>query len=401
MPAANTTASYGTVAKTFHWLTALLIFTLIPLGIIANDMTYDTAEQLAQKALLFQIHKTLGIFTFFVALARIAWAISQPKPGALHPDRRVEHWAAETVHWLLYGSLVLVPLTGWIHHAATEGFAPIWWPFGQSLPFVPKDEGVAGVFAGLHIVFERVLVLSILLHVAGALKHHFVDRDETLRRMWFGSNGAPAVGGRSRAALPIVSALAAWAVAVGIGAGLGVYQSHAAVAPQTAELEDVASDWVVQEGRVALEITQFGNVVEGQFADWTASISFDPEVPQGKAGEVDVTIAIPSLTLGSVTGQALGPDYFNAEAHPTAIFTADIVTIPDGYAAEGTLTIRDNSVPVTLPFSLTLQDDTASMTSRVTLNRLDFGIGENMADESSLAFAVDVTVSVTATRAAD
>ncbi|MEX0339096.1 MAG: cytochrome b, partial [Arenibacterium sp.] len=111
MPVSNSTQSYGSVTKTFHWLTALLVLTLIPLGIIANRLPYDTSEQLAQKAYLFSLHKTLGVTMFAVAVLRILWALAQPKPGALNAKRRVEHLLAETVHWLLYGSLVLVPLT--------------------------------------------------------------------------------------------------------------------------------------------------------------------------------------------------------------------------------------------------------------------------------------------------
>lgn len=64
MPLTNAEDRYGSVTKTFHWLIALLILTLIPLGLIANDMAYDTAEQLATKAWLFSLHKTLGITVF-------------------------------------------------------------------------------------------------------------------------------------------------------------------------------------------------------------------------------------------------------------------------------------------------------------------------------------------------
>ncbi|MEM9581134.1 MAG: cytochrome b/b6 domain-containing protein, partial [Pseudomonadota bacterium] len=167
MSAQNTATSYGSVAKSFHWIVALGIVTLIPLGIIANGMAFDTSEALARKAWLFSLHKTIGVTIFFVALARIAWAISQPKPAPLNPERKLEHFMAELVHWLLYGSLVLVPLTGWIHHASTAGFAPIWWPFGQNLAFVPKNETLAATTAGLHIVFERVLAASVILHIAG------------------------------------------------------------------------------------------------------------------------------------------------------------------------------------------------------------------------------------------
>ena len=393
----NSTFSYGTLSKTFHWLTALLIITLIPLGIVANKLPYDTAEQLAQKAFLFSLHKTLGITTFAVAIARILWAIGQPKPGPLHPDRKLEHWLAETIHWLLYGSLVLVPLTGWIHHAATQGFAPIWWPLGQNLPFVPKDEAVASLFAGLHIVFERVLMVSVILHIAGAFKHHIIDKDVTLLRMWFGQRNLPDVKPAKRASLPVISALTAWCVALGIGGMLGLYESHSQTQAGP-ELAEVTSDWTVQSGDISITIMQFGSEVTGTFADWTAQIDFDPDIPNGKAGAVNVTISIPSLTIGSVTAQALGPDYFDAATHATAAYSGDIFTTPDGYIAKGTLTLRGNSLPVDLLFSPILEGDTATVKTRTTLQRLDFDIGTNMTDESSLGFDVKVLINLTAHR---
>ena len=294
MSATNTAHRYGSVTKTFHWLTALLILTLIPLGIYANGLPYDTSEQLAQKAWLFSMHKTLGVTVFLVALARIAWALSQTKPAGLHPERKVESWLAETVHWLLYGSLLLVPLSGWIHHAATTGFAPIWWPFGQNLPFVAKSEDTATLFAGLHIVLERVLILSILLHAVGALKHHFIDKDATLKRMWFGKTQTPEATGAHHHTLPLLTAVAAWAVAIAIGAATGTYSKHTEGVKQVA-LASVQSDWTVEDGSIAITITQFGSEVTGQFADWTATIAYDPEA---RTGDTTVTIAIPSLTLG-------------------------------------------------------------------------------------------------------
>ncbi len=188
MSAQNTARTYGSVTRAFHWSIALLIVTLIPLGLVANRLPFDTGAQLALKGAVFQVHETLGIFVFIIAAARIRWAMTQTRPVPLHPERRAESFLADLVHWLLYASLVLVPLTGWIGHAATEGFAPIWWPLGQGLPFVPKSDAVAHTFASLHIVFGRVLIIVLLLHIAGALKHHLIDRDATLRRMWRGAD---------------------------------------------------------------------------------------------------------------------------------------------------------------------------------------------------------------------
>jgi cytochrome b561/polyisoprenoid-binding protein YceI len=339
----------------------------------------------------------LGVAVFFVALARIAWAIGQPKPAHLHPERKVETLAASTVHWLLYGSLLIVPLSGWVHHAATAGFAPIWWPFGQDLPLVPKSDALAGVTAGLHIVFERVLAASIFLHLAGALKHHFVDRDETLRRMLPGRVDAGMPGkSHGSAALPILAAFAVWGVALGIGSALGLYSKHDG-SVQAAALEAVQSDWVVQDGTLEIGVTQLGSAVAGQFADWTAAIRFDESITDGVAGSVEVVVSIGSLTLGSVTSQAMEPDFFNAEAFPTAVYSAQIIAGPDGYRAEGDLTIKDTTLPFSFPFELEVTDGLARMQATSSLDRRTFNIGTGtQPDETNVGFQVTLSIALTA-----
>ncbi len=393
----NTATRYGAVAKFFHWSIALGIVIMIPLGIVSAQLPYDTAEALARKAMLFSVHKTFGIVLFALALARILWALTQPKPVPLHPDRKAETLTAEIVHWLLYGSLVLVPLSGWIHHAATDGFAPIWWPFGQSLPFVPKDTGLADLAGGAHIVFERVLALSLLLHVLGALKHHWLDRDDTLRRMWFGRTEAGTDRPHAKARLAPIAALVTWGAAIGIGGAIGVF-SHGSQAGAVAELAQVESDWQVQDGTLGLSIRQFGQEVTGSFDSWTADITFDDSPGEGPKGAVQVQIAIGSVTLGSVTAQALGPDYFDVERFATAVFAAPLVKTAAGYLAEGVLTLRGVEVPVSLPFDLVIDGPRADMSGTLTLDRRTFGIGDNMTDPGQLGFDVEINVSLTALR---
>jgi len=396
MALTNTAQSYGGIAKTFHWLTALLILTLIPLGWYANQLPYETDAQLAQKAWLFSLHKTLGVTAFFVALARILWAVVQPKPGLLNSEKKLESFAAELVHWLLYGALVIVPLSGWISHAAAAGFAPIWWPFGQGLPLVPKSVGVEHFFSALHWTATKVLVVALLLHIVGALKHHFVDRDSTLRRMLPGSGAVAHIPPQHHSARPLLSAIAVWLLAIGIGAGLARNSEKEPIADVA--LEEVISDWTVQEGTIELTVTQFGSAVTGSFAEWTSAITFDETIPVGEVGSVTTTIAIPSLTLGSVTQQAMGADFFDAATYATAIYDGIIRHGPDGYESVGNLRIKDKSVPLTLPFNLALDGDEAEMRADITLDRRDFGIGDNVGDEASLAFAVQVAIRLTAVR---
>jgi len=407
----NSSSRYGSVAKGFHWLTALLILSAIPLGLIANDLSQQilspdfdgSQETISRVFLLFSLHKTIGVAVFFTAILRILWAISQPKPGLLHPDRKLESWAAETVHWLLYGSLVLVPLSGWIEHAATSGFAPIWWPFGQDLPLVPKSESLAHVFAVLHVILGRVLIVALALHIAGAMKHHVIDRDATLRRILPGTPDLPQPPKHVASLVPAITAVVLWIATLGAGYAFGVFSSgsqattHATPA-QSAPLEQVASGWEVQNGTLGISITQMGSQVSGSFTEWTAAINFDDTAPVSPAGDVEVTIAIASFDLGTVSGQAMGADYFDSATFPTALFKAEIETLEDGYQAVGTLTIRDKVLPLTLPFTLDLQGDAASMSASASLNRLDFDIGRGMPDESSLGFGVNVNITLEALR---
>jgi polyisoprenoid-binding protein YceI len=229
--------------------------------------------------------------------------------------------------------------------------------------------------------------------VAGALKHHFVDKDATLRRMWFGASNAPKTTGEHSTILPLGSALIAWAAALFIGTAIGVFE-HGDQAQETAALETVASDWTVQSGAISIKIDQFGSEVTGSFEDWTAAITFDPDTGLGTA---EVTIAITSLTLGSVTSQALGPDFFDTATFQTAVFAADLTPTADGHMASGTLQIRDKTLPIEMPFALSTADGVTSMQAMTTLNRLDFDIGKGMGDESSLKFPVDVQIMLTAT----
>lgn len=199
-----------------------------------------------------------------------------------------------------------------------------------------------------------------------------------------------------------VAAFGVYALALGTGAAPGLFalQDRGAAVPV---LASVASDWQVTDGTLALTVTQFGSPVTGAFADWTAAIAFDPVAPAGETpvGSVTTTVSIASLTLGSVTSGATGPNFLAADTFVTALFRADLLRTDAGYVAQGTLTLRDVTRPLTFPFDLTVDGDTATASAVIALNRLDFGVGETMPDESTVAFAVDIAVDLTANRAAE
>ena len=398
MPLHNTPQSFGAVTRSLHWLTALLILTAIPLGVIANDMAYDTSAALAQKAQLFSLHKTIGIAAFLVAALRILWAFTQIRPAPLHPERRAETTLAAAIHWVLYLSMLMVPLSGWVHHAATAGFAPILWTFGQDLPLVPKSESLASLAASLHWVFTKLLIASILLHIAGALKHHLIDKDATLRRM-LSRTAAPDRPSMAKShARPLAAALVVYALGAGVAFSLTQPEAAPVQAAAQAQTASTSGNWQVQIGTLGMTVRQLGSDVTGQFASWQANITFDPTAPDDAKGSVTVTIDTTSLSLGSVSDQAKGPDFMNTAAHSTATFTANITGTGPDYIATGTLTLAGSEMPLTLPFTLQLDGNTAAMQGSATIDRRDFAIGPKYPDEATVGFAVDITVDLTATR---
>ena len=390
---ANTATSYGSLARALHWLTALVILSAIGLGLYAGNLPDGSQAEVSRLITVYSLHKTIGVAAFFTALLRILWALVQPRPAPLHPDRRAETLAAEVVHWALYGAMLVMPLSGWVYHSAVVGFAPILWPFGQALPLVPLSEAVAGAAKAVHHTSALVLYAAIGLHVLGALKHAVIDRDATLARMTRGVSGGIATPHATFTA-PVL-ALLVWAAVIGFDVFTPTSQPEAAPAPVASAAE---SGWTVTEGTLGIALQQMGAEVRGSFTGWSAEIDYDEAT---RSGDVTVTIPVTGLTLGSVTPQALGPDFFDAQTHPTAMFSARIAEEGGGPVATGTLELRGASVPVSMPFTLSIAGDTATMTGSTTLDRRDFGMGASYSDETTVGFTVQVDVALTAVRAAD
>lgn len=392
----NTATRYGALARFFHWAIALLILTDIALGLIGEN-TPRTADTAAGLQTLYSVHKTIGVTVLGLAVLRILWAISQPKPVPVHPERKVETLLAETIHWMLYGAILIMPLSGWVMHSAETGFAPILWPFGQNLPFVPKSEDVAHMAGAVHGLSALVIYAAVALHVAGALKHALIERDGVLSRMLTGREAGIA-GAAHGSVLPPVLAAVLWIAVVAFPFVMPAPERPEGIgAPM--EQAQVSSDlpvWAVDQGSLTITVTQMGTPVEGSFANWTAAIAYDEETG---TGEVTVNIDTTSLTLGSVTQQAKGPEFFNTETYATAVFTGEISRF-DGtsHEAVGALTLVGQEVPVTLVFDLIVEGDTATMTGTATLDRRDFGMGAGYADEGTVGFAVGVATALTATR---
>lgn len=395
----NTRQSYGLVAQILHWVTASLILTLLVLGLYMHDLPINTPAEIDDKIWLYSLHKTLGIVTFATAILRVFWAFVQPTPLPLKSERKLESLFASTIHWVLYGSIIFMPITGWLHHASLEGFAPIWWPFSQDLPFIPKDAALAEFLGAAHVFTSFLLMGSLALHIAGAMKHVFVDRDQTLARMlpWKQVEIEVDLSEANHNYLPrIIAGCVFIGLAVGVSVSLSGSNKPAGTAQQASSS---TNGWVVdhEKSRLEVEIIQSKNPAQGSFAEWQADITFDPDALEQASVEVKIKTA--SLTLGGVTKDALSANFLNVLEFPQAMFVSDKFSkVSDGkYKAEGELSIAGVTKPFTLPFDLKIEDGRAFMQSTGELQRLDYGLGRvGYTNESNLGFGVKVFVTLEA-----
>ena len=174
----NNKQRYGLMAIGLHWLVAITVFGMFILGLWMTSLTlfhpwYERAPAL---------HKGIGLLLFAVMVVRLAWRLSNPRPEALATHSRFERTAASLVHGLLYLLLFAVMIAGYLISTADgrpiEIFGLV--SISATLTSIPDQEDVAGT---IHLVLAIILIVLALLHAGAALKHHFVDRDNTLRRM--------------------------------------------------------------------------------------------------------------------------------------------------------------------------------------------------------------------------
>lgn len=399
----NTRKRYGLIAQLLHWLTAILVLLLIALGLFMVQLPINSSVEVGDKFWFYSLHKTFGMALFAVAGLRIIWAIIQPHPAPLNGEKKLENLAAQTIHWTLYSSIILMPLSGWIHHSALEGFAPIWWPFSQDLPFIPKSLLLASISSTAHAFTAVLLGTSVALHVGGALKHTLIDRDRTLARM------VPLMEAAIPADLPksnfkwlpiFMSGMLFTFLCTAIGIVTFIDGSGSSSNQVITEIaNDSENGWVVDHDKstLAIEIIQSGTKVKGGFSNWKAKINFDAE--NLSDSHVVVEINVLSLTLGGVTEPALSLNFLNAVAFPVSSFTSDkfIDSGKGNYEAQGQLTLVGKSKPLSFPFRLKIENNRAFVEGDTTIQRLQYNIGEKgYSGDGQIGFEVLVKVKIEA-----
>lgn len=168
---------YSAVSIALHWIGALLIFCGFGLGLFMTGVEFSPA-----KFRYYAWHKWIGITVFLVTAARLAWRAAHPPPPLPVTMPEWQARAARGNHALLYALMLAIPLSGWLYSSAT-GVSVVYLGLLPLPNLVAKDKEAAGILLTVHQTLNFALLLAVLMHIAAALRHHWVDRDGVLARM--------------------------------------------------------------------------------------------------------------------------------------------------------------------------------------------------------------------------
>ncbi len=178
MQLTNTQNRYGSINILLHWVMAILIIGMLALGIYMTGLPNN-----ALKLKLFGWHKEFGILVLMLVCVRIVWRISNVLPSLPTAMPYWEQFAARFVHWLFYLLMFAMPITGWLVTSAA-GIGPSFFGLFVLPTLVAPDEKLLHLFAFIHKWLGYGLIAIICGHVAAALKHHFINKDDVLRRIF-------------------------------------------------------------------------------------------------------------------------------------------------------------------------------------------------------------------------
>ncbi|WP_339462525.1 cytochrome b [Pseudomonas sp. EA_105y_Pfl2_R69] len=175
----NSPSHYGLVSILMHWLVAVVVFGLFGLGYWMVGLDYYSGWYKTAP----DLHKSIGLVLFAVMLVRLLWRWLSPPPAALANHGRMTRLASTLGHGFLYLGLLLLMLSGYLISTADGRPIEVFGLFSvpATLTAIPNQEDVAGL---VHEYLAWALVIFAGIHALAALKHHVIDRDRTLVRMF-------------------------------------------------------------------------------------------------------------------------------------------------------------------------------------------------------------------------
>lgn len=397
---------YTRVAIILHWMIAFLILLQIASGVW---MTKIANPDQAYLFTTFQLHKTFGLIVLALSCARIIWKLFHPGPPLPDGMTPFERFAAEAAHWLFYGAMFAIPLSGWLMVSVSATGIPTFFFMIEALPFfhlpigtewsAEQKHAAEGVLKEAHFILTVLTVLLLFAHVGAALKHQFIAKDNILARMIASKKSQP-----QTAPKPMVGVVAFGLSALILGAGLFGGQFGTGSTIEAVELSNSEpSGWDIdyENSTLGFSLVFQNRPVTASFATWQGSVNFDPDALQTSNARVEIASASVTINDGYLNGQATSDDGFAASAFPTIVFESTAIrSLGDqNYEMDGQLTLKDITAPLTIAFSFEESDGSARVTGSSILDRREFNMGMSSApDEQWLAFSVDLQFEILAQR---
>ena len=175
---AREATGYSLPARIFHWLTAALVLTSLPIGLLMANL--DLGGPVEDP--MYHIHRSIGAVVLLLTVMRLIYRLGHPAPPLPADMPQWQRSAARFTHWALYVLLIAQPIAGWIATSAYRAPILFFWLF--ELPPIWKEDRP---FSEAMFIFHRsmgvFIAALITVHIAAALYHHFVLKDGVLKRM--------------------------------------------------------------------------------------------------------------------------------------------------------------------------------------------------------------------------
>ncbi|WP_200832594.1 cytochrome b [Candidatus Halocynthiibacter alkanivorans] len=168
---------YDLVSRVNHWALALLIVGMLVFGFYV----FEFVPRGPGKGALIGLHKSIGFVILVLGIWRVGWRLAQGFKRDTGTSPLWQHRVARAAHVLLLAGVIIMPLSGITGAYFSGRVTSVFGLF--SLPVGEKTESLAEIAYGAHVIAAYSISFVLILHVAGALKHHFIDRDATLKRM--------------------------------------------------------------------------------------------------------------------------------------------------------------------------------------------------------------------------
>jgi cytochrome b561 len=178
---------YTSTAMLLHWVLALALIGTFSVGFYMSELPFSM-----QRVKLINWHKWAGVTILALSVLRLVWRLShRPPPLSARVLAAMPGWqrsAAHVSHYAMYALFFAVPLLGWAYSSAA-GVQIVWFGVLPLPDLLPVDKEFAkAVLKPLHRIAAYTLAALVLVHVAAAVKHQFIDRDGLMSRMWPGKS---------------------------------------------------------------------------------------------------------------------------------------------------------------------------------------------------------------------